>query len=104
MAGEEEVSVKASTSGVEAAYKGNQLNTVATIAGLIVSTISAYVIFDFRAEAREKDKNFIAEIQSLVRIGQEGNAVHREMNCLLGFPEKRRAEVAVAELCRKIAR
>lgn len=93
------------------------LNTLATIATLIVVCLIGYMVFTHTADAKDNGKEIAAELKAqnketaailkdanreLSEVLKELARAAREQNCLLSLPQEKRIENV--EICKRISR
>ena len=77
------------------AFKGSSLNTLATVATLIVVCIIAYVGYGHAADTKETNKELVSAIREMAQAS-------REQNCLMRFDLRERQQNA--DFCKQISR
>ena len=100
--GNEVEEISGTIAGQSFSLKSVALNTLATVATLVVVSVCAVLLYQHQTEARETKDSFAAAIKEQTIAMREGTAVQREQNCLLRFDQKDRQ--ANAEFCRQITR
>jgi hypothetical protein len=70
------------------AFKGSQLNTLATVATLVVVCVIAYVGYGHAADTREINRDLASAMREMAQA-------NREQNCLLLFEQKDRPSKAL---------
>lgn len=88
--------------GQKFSLKSASLNTIATVATLILVAILAYVLWEHKLDAKAQGVSLTDAIQSMVKAQQEATQAHRETNCLIGMKEAERE--SKSEWCKRIAR
>ena len=82
------------------------LNTLATMATLLLTCVVGWIIFTHSSEAKDGLKEIAAELKvsnkELSEVLKEMARASRETNCLLAMPPEKRAENV--ELCKRISR
>ena len=94
--------VTADTAIGKFAFKGSSLNTLATVATLILTCVIAYVLYLHQQDSREAGNAFVGAIKEQTLAVKEQTVAAREQNCLMRFEMRERAERA--EFCKQIAR
>ena len=92
--------LEAEIAGQKLSLKNVSLNTIATVATLVVVCVLAWVMWQHTADAREAQSSFVAAIKEQTSAIKEQTAVAREQNCLISMPQASRDP----DLCRRLSR
>jgi hypothetical protein len=76
-------------------FRGQSLNTLATVATLIAAILVAYIVYGHAGDTKETNKELVGAIKEMAQAS-------REQNCLMRFEMKERQDRA--EMCKQIAR
>ena len=88
--------------GAEGSIKTSSLNTVATVATLMIVTGLAVAMYQAGISAREARDEFKIITREVVSALREMTQATREQNCLMAFPPERRE--ANMDLCKRVSR
>lgn len=91
----QEQELSADTALGKFAFKGSSLNTLATVATLIVVCIIAWVGYGHATDTREISKDLANAMRDMAQAT-------REQNCLIRFDQKDRQQNA--DFCKQISR
>lgn len=87
--------VSADTAIGKFSFKGSNLNTLATVATLIVTCMIAYVVYAHAGEDKDTKKELIGAIKEMAQA-------NREQTCMLRFEQKDRQHNA--DFCKQVSR
>lgn len=85
----------ADIAGQKLSIRSQSLNTIATIATLVVTVLIAYMLFGHGTDTREASRELAAALKDMTQAA-------REQNCLITLPPERREQNT--ELCKRISR
>lgn len=94
--------VSAQTAFGSFAFKGSSLNTLATVATLVIVCLIGYALYAHTLDARVSGEAFVAAIKEQTAAVKDQTVAAREQNCLMRFSQNERIERA--EFCRQISR
>lgn len=92
---EETGELTARVAGQELAIKGVSINTIATVATLMLVTVLGVLYYYHGADTREASKELVGALKEMTQAA-------REQNCLISMPQDRREQNA--EICKRISR
>ena len=76
-------------------FKGSSLNTLATVATLIVACLVAFIVYGHSGDSKDTNRELVSAIKEMAQAS-------REQNCLMRFDMRERAERA--DFCKQISR
>lgn len=91
----------ATIAGQKISLKNVSVNTIATVATLIIVTLIAYVLYTHQQDAREASAGFVTAIKEQTTVQKEQTTVMREANCLQSYQGP---PAEKASFCKSIAR
>lgn len=92
MASEE---IDAEIGGQKFSLKTASLNTVATVATLILVSVVAYIMWGHASDTKEASRDLSLALKDMTQAA-------REQNCLISLPQERREQNA--DLCKRLSR
>lgn len=95
MAEQAQQELSADTAIGKFAFKGSSLNTLATVATLVVACVIAYVGYGHAADTKDTNKELVGAIREMAQA-------NREQNCLMRFDQKDRQ--SNADFCKQISK
>lgn len=101
MGTEPQEELDADIAGQKLKIKTASLNTIATVATLVVVCLIAYVLFEHRMDAKAGGLAMTDAVLNMVKAQQDTTRAHRETNCLMGIPEAQRE--SKADWCKRIS-
>lgn len=87
--------IDADIAGQKISLKSNSLNTIATVATLMLVTVIAYSLYTHGTDTKESSRELVSALRDMAQV-------QRESNCLNTLPQERRE--ANASLCKQNSR
>lgn len=94
--------VTAKIAGQEISVKSMHLNTLATVASLMMIAVLLFMVFNHMQDAREANAHFTSAVKEFTTVSREQTGAMREYTCMArtDFQDKN----AQAEYCRRLGR
>lgn len=93
--------LSADIAGQHLTLKNAPVNTIATMATLILVSLIAYVLYGHQQDARDGSASFVGAIKEQTMVQKEQTVVLREANCLQSYQGPPDGK---ASFCKQIAR
>lgn len=93
--------LSAEIAGQKVSVKTLHLNTLATVATLILSALVAFALYTHSQEAKSAAQEFVSAIREQTKAVRDQTTAQREQNCLISFREEDRTRQA--EFCKRLS-